>query len=247
MSLKRILCQFHREETPSCILYPDGYYKCFSCGAYGRIKDLRDVDYEEIESKPRYVEDVQASIARIKALPKRWIRGLDLHADSDSFYCLWPDESYYKRRLLGSTSHGDKYRCPTGVPKPLFVLRPERPSSVGIVVEGELNALSIWEARKDLLVVCPGGAGDFYSSNAIKHLHNALKCTILLVYCDRDKAGALAAIKFKALMQRHVQDVRVHLVEKDFNDVLQEQGPEAIRERIDLDLLGGVRPEPEGL
>jgi len=248
--LKRILCQFHQEKTPSCILYPDGYFKCFSCGAYGKTSSLKGVDHEEVESRPRFVEDVQASIARIEVLPKRWIRGLELHADSDSAYVIWPDRSYYKRRLLGAAPHGDKYRCPTGVPKPLFVRRPERPSPIGIVVEGELNALSIWEARQDLNVFCPGGAGDFYSNSIQKHLLTLTHCVTLLVYCDRDKAGATAAIKFKALAMKHVKDVRVHLLETDFNDLLQTpNGKEAINARIsrDLGLSGGVQPEPTGL
>jgi len=31
-----MLCPFHSERTPSCIIYPDGGYKCFGCGRHGR-------------------------------------------------------------------------------------------------------------------------------------------------------------------------------------------------------------------
>lgn len=31
----KILCPFHKEDTPSCLLFPTGGFKCFGCGAQG--------------------------------------------------------------------------------------------------------------------------------------------------------------------------------------------------------------------
>jgi DNA primase len=31
-----ISCPFHSENTPSCVIYPDGDYNCFGCDANGQ-------------------------------------------------------------------------------------------------------------------------------------------------------------------------------------------------------------------
>lgn len=36
----KILCPFHSERTPSCILFPTGGYKCFACPAHGNSLDF---------------------------------------------------------------------------------------------------------------------------------------------------------------------------------------------------------------
>ena len=30
-------CPIHKERTPSCVLYDDGHYHCFGCGAHGDV------------------------------------------------------------------------------------------------------------------------------------------------------------------------------------------------------------------
>lgn len=36
----KILCPFHGERNPSCVIFPDGGFKCFSCGAHGNTVDF---------------------------------------------------------------------------------------------------------------------------------------------------------------------------------------------------------------
>lgn len=37
----RILCPFHEEKTPSCILRTDiNYFKCFGCGKHGKLNEI---------------------------------------------------------------------------------------------------------------------------------------------------------------------------------------------------------------
>src|SRR5690606_33471443 len=103
-----VLCQFHEERTPSCAVYSNGY-KCFGCGKFGPLSDL-GMTASEVE--PKYVEDIEKSIQQIISLPKKEIRGLDLHSDSNSYYIVWPDHSYYKKRYINP--HHGKYQNPSG-------------------------------------------------------------------------------------------------------------------------------------
>jgi DNA primase len=231
---RRILCPKHKEETPSCVLYPNGKFHCYGCGAHGLIKEIGEVDYDQIEARPKYVENVAASVDRIRKLPRGDWRGLHLHHDADSFYILWPDLDYYKRRLLAATS-GDKYRCPAGVRKPLFHLHARRPSPACVVVEGELNALSVWECIQDYDVICPGGCGDIQSAPQ-KHAQVFKAYERIEVYTDEDAAGAAAAIRFKAGLLPLVPTINIHLLKRDFNDELQEEGKDAVKARIQRDM-----------
>ena len=36
----KIHCPFHPENTPSCVLFPGGGFKCFGCGARGNSVDF---------------------------------------------------------------------------------------------------------------------------------------------------------------------------------------------------------------
>jgi DNA primase len=36
----KIACPFHAENTPSCVLFPTGGFKCFGCGACGNSIDF---------------------------------------------------------------------------------------------------------------------------------------------------------------------------------------------------------------
>lgn len=36
-------CPFHRESKPSFIVYPDGGFHCFGCGAHGNPEDIGDI------------------------------------------------------------------------------------------------------------------------------------------------------------------------------------------------------------
>lgn len=38
-SVLKCCCPFHKEKTPSCVLWPDGHFHCFSCEARGDIYD----------------------------------------------------------------------------------------------------------------------------------------------------------------------------------------------------------------
>lgn len=225
---KKYHCPHHEEKTPSAVAYANSYYS-FCCGKSGPLSELGLAPGERIEVT--YVEDIATSIERIERLPREEIRGFALHADSLGYYLIWPDRSYYKRRIYGAES-GNKYRGPSGHRKPPLFLTAWDGGRKLILVEGEFNALSLHSLELKNTDICsPGGAGDFYSKSGSKFLESLGPYPEVHVVVDADAAGAQAAIETKAkLITLGCPDVRLHLVEKDFNDIHTQDGKEALRD-----------------
>jgi DNA primase len=222
---QRIHCPNHKEKTPSFVIYNDGWGTCFGCGYRAHVRDL---GIKAPEKKEKYVENVSETLAHINSLPKRMVRGHLVPCDEYHFYIVWPDGSYYKRRNLTGDDYGPKYRGPSGVPKPLFRARTKAHQRL-IVVEGELNALSIAEAVDEADVVSPGGAGDFASHRLKQDLPFYLNYSTIDIIADADKAGAIAAIELKSALLPHNKDVSIRLMERDANDILCSEGMEALK------------------
>jgi len=225
---KKYHCPHHKEKTPSAVAYTNGYYS-FCCGKSGPLSELGLAPGERIQVT--YVEDVASSIERIKRLERKEIRGFSLPSDSTGYYLLWGDDSYYKKRILGADS-GSKYRGPSGHSKPPFVVSQGNADHL-VLVEGEFNSLSLGVLEPPFDIISPGGAGDFYSKTGTRHLGDYARYGRVDLIVDADAAGAQAAIETKAkLITLGCQDVRIFLVEKDFNDILVESGKEALRDEI---------------
>lgn len=234
MGYPRILCPQHKEDTPSCVLYPDGVYHCFGCGAHGLSKDLKGLEDGTVTAKVEQA-DLEAELKRIHSLPVQSVRGISLHTDSSYYYVVWPNRGYYKKRAIAERQGFPKYQCPAGHPKPIWYTQPILGSKVLIVVEGEINALSIQAACPQYSIWCPGGTGDFYSRSAPARLQdisfrNYVQC---LVLTDRDSAGAIACIKFKALAAGLGPQIDCFLMPKDANEILQETGTTGLRKEIE--------------
>ncbi len=230
---QRILCPFHEERTPSFVLYEDHGF-CYSCGKSASRHNLSSVYQGSWEPSPEVQEDLGESISRIRSLPKRDVRGLRLHSDDFSYYIVWPDGSYYKRRFYDPK--GPKYIGATGHRKPPYVASAK--GDTLILVEGELNAMSIAEAFPDLSVVSPGGCGDF--RHVSKWLTSCQLYSTILVIADRDAPGAEACIEAMSQLQGKVPRIIAHLMPKDANEVLVNEGPEKLREEISRVLGRGV-------
>jgi hypothetical protein len=222
-----ILCPKHEEDTPSCAVYSDGW-KCYGCGAWGPLSSLpgnyRDLDIPQ-EKEP---EDLDRVFQYIDRLALKEIRGLSFPCDDQSFYIVWPGKTYYKRRFF---NNNPKYKCPSGHTRQWFVA-----NSVGsktcILVEGEINALSIAKACPEFDVISPGSASDFSSQAFSKRLHLLATYNILLLVADKDQAGAQALINAKSILDTPSSPVAWMLTEKDANEVLCESGKEQLRKEI---------------
>lgn len=216
----------HDDSTPSAHAYHDGFH-CYGCGARGPLSALGLKDGERPEIV--YVEDIDSTIADIKSLPRKEIRGFSLHCNSRGYYLIWPSKNYYKLRVEGAEA-GSKYRGPSGHSKPPFIVSEGKGDHL-VLVEGEFNALSLGALEPPFDIISPGGAGDFYSKRGQKDLERYSRYGRIDVIVDADAAGAQAAIETKArLVTLGCPDVRLFLVEKDFNQILCDSGKEALRE-----------------
>lgn len=182
------------------------------------------------EVAPKEPENLEASLAYIDSLPRREVRGLLLPADDRAFYVVWPGRKYYKKRYFEPT--GPKYIGASGHEKPAFVARSNR-NAVGILVEGELNALSLALSTSGIDVVSPGGSGDFSSKVAKKYLPFVLQNNTIIIMVDADQAGAKACIEAMSVLAGKGKDVQYVLMPKDANQLLIEGGREAVKNEVE--------------
>lgn len=222
-------------------VYPDGHGYCFACNFYA--KDAGEPT--EVQGKDTYVENVQESVRHIQNLPLLAARGLNFHHDSNGFYILWPNAPYYKYRLLGA-EESNRYRSPTGVKKPLFVARDTGGRGWLIIVEGEINALSIAKAMPEHAVCSPGGVSDFVSKRALsEYLPFYRRYAKIVVIGDHDDPGKRASTLLMLELQKD-REVLARWMSTDANELLQqENGEERVRQEVEH-LMGVRRRVPNG-
>lgn len=223
MSIKRILCPKHEENTPSCIIYPDGYFKCFGCGAYGKVEELNMPSLKL--PKPKPPEDLHATIKKIKSLPTKQIRGLFLPYDLSGYYILYPTNDYYIKRLFNDTGDNSKYVSPNGHPKPLYKL--PNSGSVLCIVEGQLNAMSLYAASIDgITIVSPGSAVDLAKERFMDYY---TQFNDIVIFPDFDQAGVHFGAKLQKLLVKEGKNVLLYPLEDDFNHIHQNQGLDEVK------------------
>lgn len=219
----KILCPSHQDTNPSLEIYSDGCF-CFVCG-YTCSLDEINVDPAKVYREPT---NVPAEIARIQGLPRTEIRGLQLPYDDTGYYIVWPDKSFYKKRWF----RGDtRYTGPRGVKPPLFLYPGEHREKV-VVVEGEINAMSLQLAYPNtkVTIVSPGSV-----TNIVKpELHNyCLKCDSTYAIVDYDPAGVIYGMEFKNQLLKKGKRVELIPLKQDLNDVLITRGVSGIKEVIE--------------
>jgi DNA primase len=115
--------------------------------------------------------------------------------------------------------------CPAGHVKPLFWASRRGRSEHLVVVEGEINALSLAEAV-DFHIVSPGGASEFTSKKYVDEYKKFKEFTIL---ADHDEAGFNAVVSLKTLLLKFSARVRVSLMDRDCNDLLVTEGKQSVK------------------
>lgn len=225
----RILCPYHNDGRPSMMVY-ETHAHCFTCSAHPSLAELEAKLGRKIDTPDeRALEDVQKTIEYIRSCPTDTIRGLNLHYDDLYFFIVWPSNGYYKRRFLRSDDAVNKYKCPQGVPQPLFELTSD--SKDCVIVEGELNALSMREAGITEVITSPGGVGNFVSK---KHdLTYYDKYDRIVVAADADKYGTMSVIQLCISLKQRGKKCVPLLMEKDANEMLQYGEKQRIKEIIE--------------
>lgn len=228
---RRIQCPWHHEKTASLVRQKDRWVCYGACHKAYTLEEVAaktggKVDYE-YQEEDYEKEDLEASIGRIRGLPRASIRGLELPVDDRGYYITWPDGDYYKYRLLNPGT-GSKYLGPRGHPVPLFWVR-RRGSGTLYISEGEINALSIASAVSDS-VCSPGSASCFNLRILGLHLTQFMQYSNVIVVLDKDAAGLKALIETKAYFLYKLPFVKYIPLEKDANQVLQDEGKQALRE-----------------
>lgn len=216
----KILCPKHADTTPSMHVYETHGY-CFVCKALIPV-DRLELDKEQLKTTKRGPEDVTETYRYIRNLEIRNIRGLQLHTDAEGYYITWPSMDFYKKRLFGE---GIRYLGPRGHRAPLLTYQ-VCPSSILILVEGELNLYSLAATYSDSKVVMtsPGSANEL-----MRHLSIYLTYKTIYIIVDKDAPGVLNGLKLKKELLRHKKQVHLIALERDFNDILQTDGTDGIK------------------
>lgn len=242
MSKIRVLCPFHIEQTPSCVIYGDRY-KCFGCGKHGPISELpeskRPKHVERSSFGPRFsLASKNRMLARLKEvhkLPCKLIRGFVLPYDEESYYLVYPSGKYFIQRFF-EASHATKYKAPSNVPKPLWIDNTDKKDLL-LLVEGQLNAMVAKKLAPQYAVCSPGGAADLMNKY---YLQTFLQYKKVCIIIDKDAAGVMnASLLKRKLLERDVP-VAVYAMEKDLNDYYTKEGEEKATKEIQkaLALLG---------
>lgn len=231
--IRKINCVAHEDSTPSLAIYDDGNAFCFGCGFKTTTKEL-DLNIENLPAyayKPKFKENIKKTMEYINSLPNKWIRGHVVPYDDSYYYLKWPNGDFYKKRRVDPDSKS-KYRSPVGIKKPLYAKGVE--STKLIIIEGEFNALTLAISpyialTKGCKIVSPGACTDFMRKD---YLQQYLKYDTILIIVDRDAAGICAGIELKAYLQQKGKKVFLHPMIKDFNDILVQDGQEAIEKEV---------------
>ncbi len=220
----KILCPFHKDTNPSMHVYEE-YAHCFVCGGRAKTEDvLSGAEIEVIKKEPT---NIPMELDRVRRLPKIHTRGLLLPADSEGYYIVWPDESFYKKRLFEGKQ---RYIGPRGRRPTPFIYKGSKEAVV--LVEGELNAMSLYEGCQLnlakgvnwLTIVSFGGV-----NNITDYINYSLQFKRIYVIVDRDIPGVIAGVKFKDGLLKHKRRVdQLIAVDNDINEILQKEGKEGV-------------------
>lgn len=236
----KILCMWHDDRNPTMHVYSDGAY-CFACGKQASLAEIGRY-HEGLELPPeREPENLEESFAYIDSLPKVSLRGLEFPADEWGYFICWPGRDYYKKRLYDETS--GRYRSPTGHKEPMFWARREGNPDL-VVIEGQINCLSIAEACLNVDVCSPGGVGNFSHKLTKNQLQEYYIYSTIVIVCDEDAPGAKAAINLYSQLISKGRKVAMKLMKPDANEVLCAEGKERLREEISQAIRAAMETSP---
>lgn len=215
-----ILCTYHADTRPSMTVYPDGWAHCWVCGAHVHIGE------KNVKLHKKDPTDIESELARIRDLPVEWFRGLRLHKSHQGAYIIWPNVPFFKRR----NAQGQvRYTAPTGVKPPIFLYAGNEHL---VVIEGELNCMSVKSAYEGPETICsPGAASQFPKFIQLYKTYSSV--TLIL---DKDAAGVAYGQETKETLLKLGKHCNAVYLDRDYNDILVQDGPEALERSFKGDL-----------
>lgn len=228
-------CPHHDDSIASMALYEDGGSHCFGCGYHKSAAP--SATGPSAPASVKLKEDIKLSLERINLLPKKEIRGIpNVPYDENGFYIVYPNTDYYKLRRWDQKDPANlgkekpKYGNPPGHSSPLFWARQKELSWEQdlILIEGEMNALSMKLLDPWSDICSPGSSGDFYSKKNEQYLPLWRKYDKVYIVVDNDTAGFRAAASLKL----HLPGSTVVFTVPDVNAMLTEYGKEETKRRL---------------
>ncbi len=219
----KIICKFHDDQNASMEVYDNetetvGF--CYVCSA-------RVVLDGKPSGRRRKPTDLPSELNRINNLPHEVIRGFNMPLDDLGFYLLWPSRDFYKRRNFHDNP---RYTAPRGIKAPLYKF--QGTTKTCIIVEGELNARSLYESlnTKDT-VMSPGSVANLSSCLKVAQLYD----NIVLVV-DHDPAGIVYGTTLKNKLLSLGKRCILITCPVDYNELYCTKGPEAVRQHFEENL-----------
>lgn len=207
----------HIDEVPSMHVYPERAF-CFSCGYSVPSEEVASP--QELKSLQKEPTDVQTVLKYIQNLPVARIRGLFFPFDSTGYYVVWPTNDFYKKRLASGKS---RYIGPRGHKPPLYIYR-DSPSKL-VITEGEINARTLYATRATTASVCSPGS----ATELLRHLISYLTYDQITIIVDKDIPGVVNGLKLKDKLISLGKTPKLIAMEKDLNQMYEEEGNEAIK------------------
>lgn len=199
---------------------PVGY--CFVCRTRADLSK-ENLPVLAVRGSKKEPTDILDMLDYINTLAVKKIRGLELPYDDYGYYIQWPNAPFYKRRnWIGS----QRYSAPNGHKAPLYIV-PGLARGL-ILIEGELNALTLVRATTMSSTVCSPGS----ASNFMRYYSEYLQYSRVMIVCDFDAAGVVFAHQLKEKLLSAGKHVSMNPVHKDFNQTLQDGGPAAVIEQF---------------
>lgn len=155
--------------------------------------------------------------------PSRWVKD---KGTFESIVIPYPGEDYYTERLI-EPGIADKYQNQTGT-TPIFLIHEKTDSDFYLITEGQLDALSLWQAGARNVIAC------HYPNRLRDYIDNGLRIESAVIVADRDpeekrdeKTGLTPGEKQAQKIAQVLDDFKIRNVTvfppegfKDSNDVL---------------------------
>lgn len=203
------------------------YSHCHVCSAHVLTSELNTTEAIVDSVFKAEPTNIASMIKYIESLTIKTVRGLQLHTSERGYYVVWPNRDYYKLRLnFGST----RYIGPSGVRPPLFTYPGS--SKHLVIVEGEINCISLHNCVYGEFKLCSPGS----ASNMMQFIKYYLQFDVITIIADKDASGVVFGSALKEHLLKSGKKTNLIVLEKDFNDVLVQDGEEAVKQLFEKEM-----------